>query len=65
MALKDRWNSLPPSEDKRFAGFVEQPELAGLLPVLYPGVFPNLAAANKAKTPRAGFGEYTLRLSKR
>jgi len=52
MALKDQWNTLPPSEDKRFAGFVEQPELAGLLPVLYPGVFPNLEAANKAKTKR-------------
>src|SRR3954452_5782981 len=53
MAQKDLWNSLPPSEDKRFAGFVAQPELAGLLPVLYPGLFDNLAALNKAKTPRA------------
>jgi Domain of unknown function (DUF4331) len=50
---KDRWNSLPPSEDKRFAGFVERPELASLLPVLYPGRFDNLAALHKAKTPRA------------
>ena len=25
MAQKDLWNSLPPSEDKRFAEFVEQP----------------------------------------
>ncbi|GGK91339.1 DUF4331 domain-containing protein [Mangrovihabitans endophyticus] len=53
MAQKDRWNSLPPSEDKRFAEFVEQPELAGLLPVLYPGLFDNLAALNDAGTPRA------------
>jgi hypothetical protein len=53
MAEKDRWNSLPPSEDKRFAGFVEQPELASLLPVLYPGLFDNLAALDKAGTPRA------------
>jgi Domain of unknown function (DUF4331) len=53
MAQKDLWNSLPPSEDKRFAGFVSQPELASLLPVLYPGLFDNLAALNKAKTPRA------------
>jgi Domain of unknown function (DUF4331) len=53
MSQKDLWNSLPPSEDKRFAGFVSQPELAGLLPVLYPGLFDNLAALNKAKTPRA------------
>jgi Domain of unknown function (DUF4331) len=52
-AEKDRWNSLPPSEDKRFAGFVERPELASLLPVLCPGLFDNLAALNKAKTPRA------------
>ncbi|GAB3799279.1 DUF4331 domain-containing protein [Micromonospora zhanjiangensis] len=53
MAEKDRFNALPPSEDKRFARFVEQPELAALLPVLYPGVFPNLDALNKAKKPRA------------
>jgi hypothetical protein len=53
MAEKDRWNSLPPSEDKRFAGFVERPEIASLLPVLYPGRFDNLAALHKAKTPRA------------
>jgi hypothetical protein len=53
MAEKDRWNSLPPSEDKRFAGFVAKPELASLLPVLYPGLFDNLAALNKAGTPRA------------
>ena len=52
MAQKDKWNSLPPSEDKRFAEFVETPELAGLLPVLYPGLFDNLAALNKAGTPR-------------
>ncbi|SCG50187.1 DUF4331 domain-containing protein [Micromonospora humi] len=53
MSKKDLWNTLPPSEDKRFAGFVERPELAALLPVLYPGVFPNLDALNKAKKPRA------------
>ncbi|QLQ39374.1 DUF4331 domain-containing protein [Micromonospora robiginosa] len=53
MSKKDLWNTLPPSEDKRFAGFVERPELAALLPVLYPGVFPSLEALNKAKKPRA------------
>ncbi|MBL6275294.1 DUF4331 domain-containing protein [Micromonospora fiedleri] len=53
MAQKDLWNTLPPSEDKRFAQFVEQPELAALLPVLYPGVFPNLEKLNKAKKARA------------
>jgi hypothetical protein len=53
MAQKDLWNSLPPSEDKRFVEFVEQPELGALLPVLYPGLFDNLAKLNEAKTPRA------------
>jgi hypothetical protein len=53
MAEKDKWNSLPPAEDKRFAQFVETPELGGLLPVLYPGLFDNLAKLNKAGTPRA------------
>src|SRR4051795_3313600 len=53
MAQKDKWNSLPPSEDKRFAGLVEKPELGALLPVLYPGLFDNLAKLNEAGTPRA------------
>ncbi|MBF6605287.1 MAG: DUF4331 domain-containing protein [Chloroflexi bacterium] len=50
MAHKDRWNSLQPSGDSEFSGYVAHPELAGLLPVLYPGVFPKLAAYTK---PRA------------
>jgi hypothetical protein len=49
MGKKDLWNSLPPVEDARFASYVEQPELASLLPVLYPGVFPNLAAYKTAR----------------
>lgn len=53
MSLKDLWNSLPPREDKRFAQFVENPELGNLLPVLYPGVFPRLEELNKSKKPRA------------
>jgi hypothetical protein len=53
MSKKDLWNSLPPTEDKNFKQFVEQPELARLLPALYPGVFDNLAKLNEAKTPRA------------
>jgi hypothetical protein len=53
MSKKDLWNSLPPTEDKNFVGFVEQPELARLLPALYPGVFDNLAELNEAKTARA------------
>jgi Domain of unknown function (DUF4331) len=50
MGFKDRWNALPPAADREFAGGVQHPELAALLPVLYPGVFPNLAAYSK---PRA------------
>ena len=50
MSAKDRWNALPPSADAGFAAYVTRPELAGLLPVLYPGAFPNLAAYTK---PRA------------
>ena len=33
-----------PADDAQFAKYVARPELATLLPVLYPGVFPNLAA---------------------
>ena len=50
MADKDHWNAVPPSLDHAFAKYVSKPELAGLLPVLYPGVFPHLAAYTK---PRA------------
>ena len=50
MSLKDAWNSREPRNDRRFQEYVERPELAKLLPALYPGVFPNLAAYRK---PRA------------
>jgi hypothetical protein len=50
---KDLFNSQPPAGDSQFAQFVTKPELAGLLPVLYPGVFPHLAALNSAGTARA------------
>jgi len=50
---KDRWNTLPPADDKQFAHYYANPELAALLPVLYPGVFPNLAALVKSGTARA------------
>ncbi len=50
---KDRWNTLPPADDKQFAHYYANPELAGLLPALYPGVFPNLAALVKSGKPRA------------
>jgi hypothetical protein len=44
---KDRWNAVDPINDKNFQKYVNQPELAKLLPVLYPGEFPNLAAYSK------------------
>ena len=50
---KDLWNTLPPSDDKLFAGYVAQPGLSALLPTLYPGVFPNLAALVASGKPRA------------
>src|SRR5258708_4558796 len=50
---KDHWNAQHPAHDKQFAQYVTHPELAGLLPVLYPGVFPHLAALDSAKTARA------------
>jgi hypothetical protein len=49
MADKDYWNSQPPHQDAQFAGPVKHPELQGLLPVLYPGAFPNLAAYKKER----------------
>jgi len=53
LAAKDHWNSEPPSGDSQFASYVAHPELAGLLPVLYPGVFPNLAAFDAGGAPRS------------
>ena len=44
---KDKFNSRTPDGDKVFADRFVQPELAKLLPVLYPGVFPNLAKYKK------------------
>jgi hypothetical protein len=49
MSKKDYWNGQPPREDKQFASRYAHPELAGLLPILYPGVFPHLAAYTKAR----------------
>jgi hypothetical protein len=57
MAMKDRWNRVDPSDDDQFAQFVLNPELARLLPVLYPGVFPHLAAYTK---PRADLAAILL-----
>jgi hypothetical protein len=44
MGDKDFWNRAPARDDSQFSHYVKQPELAKLLPVLYPGVFPHLAA---------------------
>lgn len=49
MAEKDLWNAVAPSTDSQFAKYYAHPELAGLLPVLYPTVFPNLAAYTKER----------------
>ena len=38
LGAKDLFNSSHPSKDLQFAGGVLKPELAGLIPVLYPGV---------------------------
>jgi len=53
LGQKDIWNTETPCGDKRFASYVANPELAGLLPALYPGVFPNLAKLVAAGTARA------------
>jgi Domain of unknown function (DUF4331) len=44
---KDRWNAVDPIDDVGFEKYVNQPELARLLPVLYPGAFPHLAGYTK------------------
>jgi hypothetical protein len=50
MGKKDYWNTQQPVDDSQFAVGVQHPELSSLLNVLYPGVFPKLAAYTK---PRA------------
>jgi hypothetical protein len=53
LGQKDGWNTQPPMWDKMYASRITHPELAGLLPALYPGVFPNLEKLVAKKTPRA------------
>jgi hypothetical protein len=53
ISLKDRWNGQSPADDHQFASYVSAPQLGTLLPSLFPGVFPNLAAFNATKTARA------------
>jgi hypothetical protein len=49
MSRKDEWNSDHPHDDKEYLQFVQHPELAKLLPVLYPKVFPNLEGLTAAR----------------
>jgi hypothetical protein len=49
LGQKDRWNRLYPVDDKAFLKYVQHPEVAKLLPVLYPNVFPSLAGLNAAR----------------
>lgn len=53
MSRKDAWNASQPNGDSAYAAGVLRPELAGLLPVLYPGVFPNLGAYTKDRADLA------------
>src|SRR5437899_11589303 len=50
---KDLWNSQTPDGDSQFLDDYAHPQLQGLLPVLYPGVFPNLAALTGTGASRA------------
>src|SRR3989454_176488 len=50
---KDLWNSQTPAGDSQFLDAYAHPQLQGLLPVLYPGVFPNLAALTGTGASRA------------
>lgn len=53
MGKKDLWNASAPQHDSDFARYVQHPELARLLPALYPGVFPHLQAYTKARADLA------------
>ncbi|GAA4345208.1 DUF4331 domain-containing protein [Angustibacter luteus] len=57
MVRKDAWNRSDPEHDRNFAQGVLQPEVSALLPVLYPDVFPRLAAYTK---PRADLAAILL-----
>ena len=43
MGKKDYWNHVTPHDDKQFLKYFQHPEVSTLIPILYPGVFPNLA----------------------
>jgi len=58
LGKKDYWNTQQPQHDKQFASYVAHPELASLLPVIYPAIppgqapFANLAALVRSGQPR-------------
>jgi hypothetical protein len=52
LSMKDMWNGQLPSNDSQFLTYVQQPQLGTLLPSLFPGVFPNLAAFNASSSPQ-------------
>jgi hypothetical protein len=49
LGSKDAWNTYAPASDSQFVQYYNHPEVARLLPILYPGVFPNLAALTAAR----------------
>jgi hypothetical protein len=53
LGRKDYWNRQAPAGDQQFLDHYQHPELARLLPVLYPGVFPQLASLNGSNKSRA------------
>ena len=54
MGKKDFWNSVTPRDDAQFIGRYQHPELAALLPALYPSpTFDHLAELNASGAARA------------
>jgi hypothetical protein len=49
VGYKDLWNSQYPKQDSQFVYYYQYPEVAKLLPILYPGAFPNLAGLTAAR----------------
>ena len=49
LGKKDYWNSQSPYNDNQFVPYYAHPEVANLLPILYPNVFPHLAAYTKPR----------------
>jgi hypothetical protein len=60
MERKDDWNADPPTNDSEYADGVLHPELAKLLPVLYPTAFPNLKTLVDSGKPRADLAAILL-----